>query len=76
MIIPFRQLDADTLNNILESLALREGTDYGAEELDLAAKVNLLKQQLQRGQAVLVWSELHESINILPADQFDPDQAP
>ena len=29
-----------------------------------------VKKQLEQGSAVLVYSELHESINILPSDQF------
>lgn len=75
MIIPYQQLDTETLHNILENLALREGTDYGEQELNLDQKVAMLHQQLQSGQAVLVWSELHESMNILPADNFQEDLA-
>jgi uncharacterized protein YheU (UPF0270 family) len=70
MIIPYQELDTETLKNILESLALREGTDYGEQEMNLQNKVALLHQQLQSGQTVLVWSELHESINMLPTADF------
>ncbi|VAY02244.1 hypothetical protein ARADI_0198 [Arsenophonus endosymbiont of Aleurodicus dispersus] len=65
MIIPWQQLAADTLNNLIESFVLREGTDYGKDEKTLEEKVNDIKQQLQLGSIVLVWSELDETINIL-----------
>ncbi|MDK3206179.1 YheU family protein, partial [Escherichia coli] len=49
---------------------LREGTDYGEHERSLSDKVSQVKRQLERGDAVLVWSELHETVNIMPRDQF------
>ncbi|MCO6524506.1 MAG: YheU family protein [Candidatus Schmidhempelia sp.] len=64
MIIPWQQLDKDTLCNIIEYFVLREGTDYGDQEKKLAEKVNDVQLQLENGKAVLVWSELHESIDI------------
>lgn len=70
MIIPLQQLSAETLDNLIETFVLREGTDYGEHEVPLAQKIATVKQQLQRGEAVLVWSELHETINIMPADMF------
>ncbi|MGL5266903.1 MAG: YheU family protein, partial [Plesiomonas shigelloides] len=33
MIIPWQQLEPETLNNLLESFVLREGTDYGQQEM-------------------------------------------
>lgn len=71
MIIPFAQLSPDTLDSIIESYVLTEGTDYGEAEKSLGDKVNDIKAQLRSGQVVLVYSELHESVNILPAGQFE-----
>lgn len=68
MEIPWQQLDEQTLVNLIESFVLREGTDYGLEEKSLEEKVADVRLQLQRGEAVLVWSELHETVTILPAD--------
>lgn len=68
MEIPWQQLDEQTLVNLIESFVLREGTDYGIEEKSLEEKVADVQLQLQRGEAVLVWSELHETVTILPAD--------
>ncbi|WP_102798588.1 YheU family protein [Bowmanella denitrificans] len=70
MIIPIEQLEAATLHNIIEAFVLREGTDYGEQEASLEDKIQQVHQQLKRGDVLLVYSELHESVNILPKDQF------
>lgn len=66
MIIPWQQIEPDTLKNIIEAFVLREGTDYGEHERTLDEKVDDIRRQLERGDLVLVWSELHETINIMP----------
>jgi uncharacterized protein YheU (UPF0270 family) len=70
MIIPLDQLPNETLTAIIEGFLLREGTEYGAKDVSKEAKSSQVKKQLEQGSAVLVYSELHESINILPSDQF------
>ncbi|CAM3771225.1 MULTISPECIES: YheU family protein [Xenorhabdus] len=72
MIIPWQQLEADTLHNLIESFVLREGTDYGEQEKTLEQKVQDVKRQLERGEVLLVWSELHGTVNILPKEMFRP----
>ncbi|MEM6161133.1 YheU family protein [Erwinia sp. P6884] len=69
MIIPWKELDAETLDNLIESFVLREGTDYGEQERSLEQKVKDVRRQLSSGEAVLVWSELHETVNIMPRGQ-------
>lgn len=64
MIIPWQDLEPATLDNIVESVILREGTDYGVEEVSLAKKKAQLLAKIRNGSAVVVWSELHESIDI------------
>ena len=71
MLIPWQQLAPETLESVLEAYVLREGTDYGWEEKSLADKVEDVRLQLQNGDAVLVWSELHETVNVMPRDAFD-----
>ena len=70
MIIPWQDISPDALDNLIESFVLREGTDYGEHERSLADKVADVKQQLKSGEAVLVWSELHETVNIMPRNAF------
>ena len=70
MIIPWQEVAPDTLNSLIESFVLREGTDYGEHERSLEQKVADVKRQLETGEVVLVWSELHETVNIRPRTQF------
>lgn len=49
---------------------LREGTDYGEHERSLEDKVADVRRQLERGEVLLVWSELHETVNIMPRNEF------
>ena len=70
MIIPWQDLAPETLDNLIESFVLRDGTDYGEHERSLEQKVNDVKRQLKSGDVVLVWSELHETVNIMPRNAF------
>ena len=70
MIIPWQELNEETLRKIAESFILREGTDYGAEELSLAQKTDNLLAKIHNGSAVIIWSELHESIDIKDKMEF------
>ncbi|MFP2387640.1 YheU family protein [Enterobacter ludwigii] len=70
MIIPWQDLSPETLDKLIESFVLREGTDYGEHERSLEQKVNDVKRQLKSGDVVLVWSELHETVNIMPRNAF------
>lgn len=76
MIIPWQEIDQETLNNLLESVVLREGTDYGSQELSFETKVEQLRQRLKSGAAVIVYSELHESVDVVDKDSVtgsEPD---
>ena len=70
MIIPYTDIAEDTLNNLIEYYVLREGTDYGEHEVTMAEKVAAVKRQLKSGETVIVYSELHESINLMPKQLF------
>ncbi|WP_448213689.1 YheU family protein [Colwellia sp. MEBiC06753] len=74
MIIPYQQINADTLDSLIREFVLREGTDYGLEDADIQQKINDVMRQLKEGSAVIVYSELHETVNILPKSQFDQQQ--
>ena len=73
MIIPIDALEADTLYQLAESFVLREGTDYGEEEIALEVKVQQVLAKLKTGEAVLVYSELHESVDIKRKEDIQPE---
>ncbi len=70
MIIPWQELEEQTLINIIESVILREGTDYGLHEQTFEQKKKALLNRIRQGSAVVVWSELHESIDIKDKTDF------
>ncbi len=65
MIIPFDSIDEETLQSLVESFVLREGTDYGEVEISLQEKVEQIIEQLRSGDIVIEYSEEHESVNII-----------
>jgi uncharacterized protein YheU (UPF0270 family) len=70
MIIPIADLTQDTLLNIIEGFVLREGTEYGEADVPLENKVQQVLIQLKLGDVLLVYSELHETVNIIPKQQL------
>ena len=70
MLIPFEELKEETLLALVESFILREGTDYGDDEVSLEEKSLQIIQQIKTGKIVIVYSELHESCDLMPASQF------
>lgn len=70
MIIPWQQIAPDTLDNLIREFVLREGTDYGEEEISLDEKIAQIRQSLASGEAVVVYSELHESVDIQLKSKF------
>ena len=73
MIIPFQSLTIETLDNLLKEHIYREGTNYGEHDISIETQVDQLKLQLRQGDIVLVYSEIHESVNLLPKNQFQED---
>ncbi|MGR5267466.1 YheU family protein [Vibrio astriarenae] len=64
MIIPWQEIESETLDNLIKEFILREGTDYGEYEVTLEQKVEQVRKQIEAGDAVIVFSELHETIDI------------
>ncbi|EHR6471879.1 YheU family protein [Vibrio parahaemolyticus] len=64
MIIPWQDIAPETLENLIREFVLREGTDYGTVEISLQNKIDQVKTQLEKGEAVIVFSELHETVDI------------
>ncbi len=64
MIVPWQEIAPETLENLISEFVLREGTDYGEVEVSLAHKIDQIKALLRSGEAVIVYSELHESVDI------------
>jgi len=70
MIIPIDQLEAEILTAIIEQYVLSEGTDYGEAVYSLEQKVAHVRSQLENESALLVYSELHETVNIISRQEY------
>ena len=70
MIIPWQDIAPETLENLIKEFVLREGTDYGDVEISLQSKIDQVKQQLQSGEASIIFSELHETVDIQLTKRF------
>ncbi|MCX6107404.1 MAG: YheU family protein [Proteobacteria bacterium] len=65
MQIPIDMLHPDTLRSVVENFITREGTDYGAHEVSLEAKIDQVMRQLRSGKAILVFDAEADSCNII-----------
>ena len=66
MKIDVHSLSAEALQGIIEDYVLQEGTDYGEREWSLIQKCEQVKRQLERGEAVVDFDPVTETVNILP----------
>ena len=66
MQISISDLSEQAIRKIVEEFILREGTDYGDGEFSLEAKVSQVMHQLAKGDALLVYDEKTESVDIVP----------
>ena len=70
VLVPLERVDAGVLNSMLEDYASRDGTDYGARELELREKVANLRAQLGNGSLAIVYDLASEQWDLLPQEQL------
>ena len=63
--VPHTLLSPDALLGLVESIVLREGTDYGAREFTHEQKVAQVMAQLESGDARIVFDPETESVTLL-----------
>ncbi|MCC6171902.1 MAG: YheU family protein [Gammaproteobacteria bacterium] len=63
--IPHEALSPDALRGLLEAFVLREGTEYGAQDVPLETKVQQVLRQLERGEAQVIFDPQTESTDIV-----------
>ncbi len=66
--VDHRLLTADTLKSLLTEIILREGTDYGAQELQHDTKINRLMAQLDKGHLKIQYCEDEECCDLVKVD--------
>lgn len=68
--IPPASLSPDALQGIIESFIMREGTDYGREEVSFEKKVHNIKNKISRGEIHLVFDPNTESVTFLTENEW------
>lgn len=70
MLIPPDQLSQESLIGLIEEFVTREGTDYGHVDYNLSVKVDQIKAQLERGDIVIIFDSMTESVNLMTKQQY------
>jgi uncharacterized protein YheU (UPF0270 family) len=63
--VPHKELSVDALQGVIDSFILREGTDYGDRTFSHEQKVAQVLQQLERGEARILFDPLDSSVTIV-----------
>lgn len=71
VIVPHHELSAESLQGLLEEFVSRDGTDSGYTKLTLQQRVDQVRRQLDRGEAVVVFNPATQTANIIPRRNFD-----
>jgi hypothetical protein len=64
--VPPDQLPPATLRAVVEAFVLREGTDYGRQEVSFETKVAQVLRQLEHGDAQILFDPVTETVTIAP----------
>jgi|TARA_B100001971_G_scaffold66239_2_gene60978 hypothetical protein len=70
MTIPWQSLSKDALRGVLEDFVTREGTEYGAQEVNLERKVAQVEQQLVKKEVVIVFDAKSDTCSIISASDL------
>lgn len=68
--VPASALSDEVLEALVESYVLREGTDYGAQEISHSKKIEQVKRQLFSGEVRIVFDASTESVSLLTKVDF------
>lgn len=71
VIVPHHELSAEALQGLLEEFVSRDGTDSGYTKLTLQQRVDQVRRQLDRGEAVVVYHPTTQTANIIPRRDLD-----
>lgn len=65
VVVPHTELATDVLRGVVESIVLREGTEYGEKEFSLEEKVTQLMRQLETGAAQIIFDPTSETVDVV-----------
>ena len=65
MKIPYAELSQEALLGVIDAFILREGTDYGHEEITIDQKRSRVLSMLRSGEAEIVFYQESDHIDIV-----------
>jgi uncharacterized protein YheU (UPF0270 family) len=65
VIVPPDSLSAEALQGVIERFVLREGTDYGKQDIEISRKTDSVRRQIAAGRACIVFDPETETTTIL-----------
>jgi uncharacterized protein len=65
--VPAGELSREVLRALVEEFVTRDGTDYGAVERSLEAKVSDVLRQIARGEVRIVFDPESETTTLVPS---------
>ena len=69
--IPIESLDRSIIFSIIEEFVLREGTDYGAYEVNFRSKIDEIYRKLESDEYSISYDESTESCTIIANVSLD-----
>jgi len=63
--IPYKELTKDTLLGVVDAFILREGTDYGHQEISIEEKRDRVLSMLESSRAEIVFYPENDHIDIV-----------
>lgn len=68
--IPKDSLSAEALNGIVESYILRDGTDYGVEEVTLNKKKEQIHRKIDKKEIRIVFDFNSQSVTLITSQEW------
>jgi uncharacterized protein YheU (UPF0270 family) len=72
IIVPYQQLDATTLQSLIEEFVTRDGAIQGHCDIALSAQIAAVLAMLKSGKAVIIFDESDETCTIAMKDRISP----
>ena len=68
VIVPPDSLSTEALQGVIERFVMREGTDYGKQEIEISRKIESVKRQIDSERAYIIFDPETETTTILAAN--------
>ncbi|WP_144391889.1 YheU family protein [Pleionea sediminis] len=75
MIIPWQEIETETLENIVREHILSQLEDYQIEAVQMTQWIEQVKAKLKSGEAVVEWSEANESVAIVDKQKYSQEKS-